>query len=271
MRTPRISIQRIVVPFDGEPEHERAIAIAEDIAAQVGVQVELLSVLKTGAAAHEAIEVKRVAAHAGQSTRVISSNTVVGSLMNVDHEPDTLICLASSGHTAVTETLGSGITAELLCRLDRPVVVVGPRCDAALRGEVLAILIDGSADGERIVPDALDLADQLGLVPRFFRVLRDPESTSGHSSAYMEALVARYESDDRPIEYQVLADPKPRRALAELVGKATVAMVAVASDGLEPRQRLLQRSITHHIIRRAHCPVLVGSRRAKVGPGPRDD
>lgn len=257
----RLAIQRIVVPFDGEPEHERAIAIAAELAEQLGAQVELLSVVKPGKAGRNAAESTRVLAAAGSTTRVISSEVVLRPLLEVVHKPDVLVCMASSGHTAVTETLGDGVGAALLCRADRPIVVVGPQCDDTLRGTVLAILVDGTTDGERIVADALDLADALRLEPIFYRVLRAPESTSGHPSAYMESLVAKYARAGDRVGYEVLCDPKPRRALVELTGRASVAMTAVESDGLEPRQRLLQRSITHHLIRHAHCPVLIGSRR----------
>ncbi len=262
METLRPPIRRIVVPFDGEPEHERAIAIAGDLAEQLGVQVESLSVVKPGEANRNVSESTRVLTAAGTTARVISSEVVLRPLLDVVHESDVLVCLASSGHTAVTETLGHGVSAALLCRADRPIVVVGPRCDAKLRGTVLAILVDGTTDGERIIPGALDLADALHLEPIFYRVLRGPESISGHSSAYMESLVTKYASVGGRVGYQVLCDPKPRRALVELTGRASVAMTAAASDGLEPRQRLLQRSITHHLIRHAHCPVLIGSRQA---------
>lgn len=263
--TPR----RLIVPVAGAGERANAVAIAEDIARRLGVGVEVVTIVDPDveAAADGRVETR----HDGVAvtTVTIRAESVEDSLIELARRPGVLMCVASSGRTAVVESLTGSVSASILQQTISPMLVVGPECEPSFRGTILAIAVDGTPDGEMIVEPALDLAAALGLSPMLYQVL--PEGVQAFvGDAGESTYVARLaEQSARPgvvVQYEVLHDRTAGRGLSRLTVDDEVAMVAMSSHGHAPRERLFLPSTAHQLIRHARCPVLLGPRTAPIVP-----
>lgn len=264
------TVSRIIVPTDGMPERRNAGVIAAAIAQRLGCAVELVSTSPTDDITDRLDllrdEVSQMDGHVGVDVIGASdAEAVIGHLLE---DPGTLVCLPSSGQMALADAAKKSMSAAILEHADRPVLVVGPQCGTTIEGTVLAIALDGTQDAEHIVAPAVELARRLGLVPTLFQVIEpsgDTDVADAVESGYLRNLAAE---TGRDVDFDVLHDRRPTRALERLAERPSVALLATASHGYSSAERLIAPSVTHALVRHAPCPLLVGLRRPAQGQHP---
>ena len=259
------AITRIVVPTDARSERHTASHIANDIATRMDGYVELLSVVGSHETAERTLELQAEARALGQRVAcdVIVSADLEGRVEKLIEDPGVLVCLPSSGRVALSEAFVASISNDLLLKATNPVLVVGPHCEPSLSGSRLAIAVDGSESGERIVEPAVRFAQQLGLTPMVYQSLPPAASGGGSDileSTYVRRIAHKYSTADVTVQYDVLHDEHPGAALERLATDKDIAVIALASHGHQPYERLASPSITHRLIRHGACPVYVGLR-----------
>jgi nucleotide-binding universal stress UspA family protein len=252
-------ISRVLVPLDGLAEHDAAIPVALQLAARTGARPELVSVVEPGLASYNRAELNRiVAAYRGDaSVLVLTGQDVEGQLIDEARRDGTLVCMASAGHGAIGEALLGSISAEIVRRSDRPVVLVGPQCSRELEGDELAIALDGSAYAEAILPHAIALADALGLESKLYLVSRTRASGAATRAEDYLARTASSAAPGRCLEYEVLAGRHADRMLAVLADRPYVALLAVTTHSARPLERLVGGSVALSLVHRVPIPVLV--------------
>ena len=253
-------ITRILVPVDGSAEHETAVPVALSIAARIGAKVELVSIVSPGLDAANKADLAAVAGHygGGADVLVLTGGDVDQQLLDETRSEGTLVCMSSAGRGAVGEALLGSVSAELVRRSPQPALLVGPDSGHELTGRRLAIAVDGSAQAETVIPHAIALADALGLEPWLYHVV-SPEAAhvpDTAESAYV-ARTARAAWHARALNYDVLHDHHPQRALIELSRNPDVAIVALTTHGARPFERLFAGSVALRLVHRANTPVLV--------------
>jgi nucleotide-binding universal stress UspA family protein len=259
---------KIVVPVDSVDDREAAVAVACDIARRLDAAIELVTVMDLDmttaprdlTTTNELFQVPH---------RFIKSDSVEKSLAQVTKDDFVLMCVPSSGRTALVETIVGSHSASMLNHSPRPVLVVGPHCSQTLHGTQLAIAVDGTEPGESIVQPAIDLAGALGLIPTLYQVL--PEGSPAmvgdvRESSYVAELALSSSRPGCQVQFDVLHDRYVGRALIRLAEDSDVAMLAMSSLGLAPVERLMLPSVAHHVLRHARCPMLLGPRTAPVAP-----
>jgi nucleotide-binding universal stress UspA family protein len=268
--SPSFLPRKIVVPLDGGPERDNAIAIGQELAQRMNIHAELISIVSEGLADFDAAELENQALRLrfGVTARVIVGEDPALELRQVMEEPGALLCLASSGRTALSEVLTASVSEAIIRETHHPLIAVGPECQL-FGGTQLAIALDGTVAAEWIIEPALDLADALELEPVFYQVARthlNDEPTDLHEIAYLSEVAGRYERPKGPIRCELLHGRRVGRALAELASQRDVAILALSSHGMQPYERLVSPSITHHLIRHAECPLFIGSREVPDEP-----
>jgi nucleotide-binding universal stress UspA family protein len=265
----------IVVPLDGSPAAERALAPAIALVRRTGAPVRVLSRVladdKEELTAYLAGVARRYDEITDVDTEVVDRESIPDAIVD-GLRPDSLVCLSSHGRGGLRRaTLGS-ITEALLRTIDRPALVVGPRAvRASFAGRVVAAL-DGSRESERVVAPAIAWATMLGEPLWLAEVCqRDHRADVGDTvDAGWLAAVARAAGVDG---WDTLHD---RTAAHGLVGLAAsrvtpTGLLVLATHGRTGWSRLRLGSVTAATIHDAPVPVLVVPGRhggqGTAGPG----
>jgi nucleotide-binding universal stress UspA family protein len=277
--TQHLNPQRIVVPVDDPIDRQQAVSIGSALGRRLGIPVEVVKVVKV-ADPTDTGPPPSVASAQGDvdvSTRIIHERSVDRALHDLAHTEGTLLCVASSGRRSLAEVFTGSASAAIVHDTRVPLVVVGPHCDDDIVGKVLAIAVDESTGSHAVIEPALNLAAALGLTPMLYQVLEE-RTQAGLLDARESSHVARIAADhtrrDLCVEYEVLHDRHVARALARLTADDDVAMIALATHGFRPAERVVIPSVVHEVIRHARCPVLLAPRPSATrhvdrGPGAR--
>lgn len=260
-------VKKFVVPLGGFYPGEAAIDVAVALARRIEGTVELLTVTPEGTETEERAALETIAnRHAGVTIpRVVTDEGgITQAILHETDDPETMICVESAGRGALTE-LVEGSPSEDLIRGSRfPLVVVGPM--AALRPEAtdLAVALDGGSDAEAILPHAQALAEQLGLSLFLVQVV-DPtpaardetQPMAAYESNYLIGVARRLAPTKRAVNWDVLHGNDIIESLADFSRRPNVAMIAMATHGPRPLDRMLLGGVTFKLIKSTACPLLV--------------
>jgi nucleotide-binding universal stress UspA family protein len=252
-------ITRIVVPVDGLAAHEAAVPMAFSIAARIGSKVELMSVVSPGLEAADKAELTAVAGHYGgcADVRVLTGDDVGQQLLDEARREGTLVCMSSAGRGLLGEALLGSVSAELVRHSPQAVLLVGPDSSHELIGRRLAIAVDGTAYADAVIPHAIAFADALRLEPWLYHVVPFAGHTPDSVERAYPARTARTMDLRRTLNYELIYDRRPQRALIELSRNPEIAIVALTTHGARPFDRLFAGSMAASLVHRAATPVLV--------------
>ena len=149
----------IVIALDLTPDGDRALAVAQVLAAASELPVELLTVSSPHMDdATDAYELSRRAAAHGwppDAFTITHDDDVPNAIVQhlASREGSLLVMATSAKSTLATRFLGS-VTEGVLTRIERPVLLVGPNvpADVELTAPTLVVLIDSGDLAEATVP-----------------------------------------------------------------------------------------------------------------------
>jgi nucleotide-binding universal stress UspA family protein len=126
----------------------------------------------------------------------------------------------------------------------------------------MVVALDGTERGESMLGPAADLAAALGMSLRLIQdasVQGNDSPSDGYETGYLLRLSRKVAGLDRStLDYDVLHGGHPARDLAQYTAlHDEVGLIAMATRGLDARQRLLHHSTTFDVARHAHVPVVV--------------
>ncbi len=262
----------IVVPLDGSPAAERALAPALELVRRTGVPLRVLSRSFPdeidATAAYLATVADRHAAEAPIETVVVDRDSIPDAIVE-GLGPGSLVCMSSHGRGGLTRAVVGSIAEALLRTCDRPTLVIGPQVSGSrFSGQVVAG-IDGSPESERTLEPARAWATLLGQPLVLVTVVeveadrrRDEAGPPGTvDTGHLAALGRRAGASG----WDVLHDPDPARALIEVAASAPAGLLVVASHGRTGWDRVRLGSVTAGVVHQATVPVLVVP--AGIGPG----
>lgn len=255
----------IVVPLDGSSTAERAMGPALDLSRRTGVPLRVLSRALPGEkeelTTYLAGVADRYAALADVETLVTGRDDVAAAIVD-GLEPGSLVCMSSHGRTGLVRAALGSVAEAVMRTLRQPVLVVGPEVSPgrALSGRVVACL-DGSPAADLTLGPAAQWAAALGL-PLWLVSVVDPAVATPEAlaagdvveSGHLASLAERIGGVEG---WDVLHRDDPAEALAELDGRAEVAVLVMATHGRTGWDRLRLGSVTVGTVRRSPVPVLV--------------
>lgn len=257
-------LRRIVVPLDGSIASERALHPAHELARATGATVELLSVLPVKLWTSRIEEAERyLEKHVADEgferfdVTVLADQPVADAITGAAAPEDAIVCMGTHGHGGMAETLFGSTAEKVVRQSERPLFLVGPRCESrwTLRdGNNMVIAVDGSEASAEIVAPAFELARQLGLRPYIVQVAGvGADEVSG--IGYLHDLATLPGSGDA--QWEVLHGDSPADAVAEYVRALPAALVATATHGQTGLGRVTAGSVATRIVRDSSCPVIV--------------
>jgi len=239
-------IERVVVPVDFTAESEWAVIPAIRFAEWSGTRVELVCVVAPSDRGEVEQRLALLAATAGPDGadyRIVECDGPAEPALvdELRRSRNALWCLGSHARSALGEMLRYSVSEDLVRDAHVPVVLVGPNCTAAPTGRVLAVALDGTEQGEVIMPSAVDLASSLGMTVRVLQVGGKVPVMAGG-----------------PVECDALHGRHPAHELADYVaGDPEIGLVAIATRGLSGMERLRHGSRAFDLAHRAVVPVAI--------------
>lgn len=186
----------------------------------------------------------------------------------VEARPSSLVVMSTIGRGSTGALLGS-VAEGVLERTFGPAILVGPECVTRgfEVGGTILVGLDGSSYSESILPVVESWAIGLDYEIEIVSVL-DPDevmAATGSGTVPLGGIETGYVHNrardaaqviGRAVDFDVLHDPNPARALVEHAASQRSAMIAVATHGRSGLARLVMGSVSMHVVHRAPCPVL---------------
>lgn len=172
--------------------------------------------------------------------------------------PSTLLCMATSARTGVSELLVGSTTAAVLRAASHSVVVIGPHAAAPESLAVIVACLDGSKTAERAAHAAAVWARMLSARLHLVRVAPESERGDPHDTTVdLERLAADiHRGVGLHPEWEVLHSGDVDDAVVRYAGDVAASLLAVTPHGEGASQRILG-STAMRIVHAARVPVLV--------------
>jgi nucleotide-binding universal stress UspA family protein len=263
---PGAPFTEVLVPLDGSPASERALAPALELVHRTRVPLRVVSRALVGEgedrAEYLAGIADRNAAVTDVETQVVDRDAVPDAILEAVG-PGSLVCMSSHGHGGLTRAVIGSVAEALLRSIGAPALIVGPHVvDARLTGRIVACL-DGSEPSRRTLGPARRWSRTLGL-PLWLVEVHDPSARQAdwvargdtHEGAHLVDVAARLGG---VAGWEVLHDRDPAHALAALAaaGSEPTALLVMATHGRTGWDRLRLGSVTAATVQQATVPVLV--------------
>ena len=190
----------------------------------------------------------------------IADESVAEAIGNeVLEHPEAIVVLASHGRGRSAALLGS-VTEELLERIFGPVLVVGPRVQAADFSGPIIVTVDGSDASESVLPLAAAWGIELGAEPWIVEVTEPGNGPSGDvsESAHLARLSRQLvKNSAHPVQFEVLHGEHVHDEVADFATSLHASMIVASTRGRTGMSRFVIGSTAAAIVRHAHCPVLL--------------
>ncbi|MDR5893438.1 universal stress protein [Halomonas mongoliensis] len=268
-------MQTFYVAMDETDDSLRGLALGRRLAAQRGTPLEIVSVVADGAQADRRREA--LTSRLGRELGAEADNIVIGVVVD-DSAKDALakladreevgLCMGAHGRRPVPEMLIGSVTAGVVRRASRPVLLCGPRYapERHARVEVVMACVDGSALSEAILPHAVALAEGFGARLQLLQVIDASamaaaagEGGSGDvmESGYVHGLARRLEREHHiEADWEVLHGD-PADAIVSYLADSRDVMLAMTTHGRSGLSQVVAGSVSHEVLHEACCPVAV--------------
>ena len=269
---------QVLVPVDGSPESARALRPASAVAHYLGVMMHIVAYHSPNDDGFDLTQlVQRQSREIGDVHRKIDVEPMTDTVdvlvgAKLEQAPGALVVMSTRGQGRSAGLIGS-VANEVLARTHRPIMLIGPQCDVGrfrLHGK-LVVATDaspGTSPALELAKELLETFDHEPVVvnvidPATERALsRARSGPTGYDIVPDSAMAHRYAQDlgwstDRAeIDYQVLHDKHPGRAVAEFAGESGAVLVCMATHARSGLRRFALGSVTADVVANAPCPVL---------------
>lgn len=234
------SPRTVVVPVDGSDDSVRAIPLASRLAAALGSELVVVSVVadfrSEAPALVDRLRDQLADLPASIERRIVQSRAVARTI--AEESEGGIVCIATTAQPFDADGFRHTISDGVIAAATSPVVVLGPRCedDAAIARIVVAIDPNHEQDG--LAYWSTRLGYQLKVPVDFVHVADEPLPELGEKIRVVSTEGAGTVSD-------------------RLIDEADGALLAMGSHGRVGFRRLIQGSVGATVIPRATMPVLI--------------
>jgi len=260
----------VLVPLDGTPEAEAALAAVLPLVRARSMEIELIRVIREMGLhpdIHSYVErTWKSLAQAGIPARgkVRWGDPADEILLEVRHTGAELIALSTDGRTPFRRYFREGVGETLLRKAEVPLLVCRPGRAPAEWKRIL-VPLDGSREAETILPEALRLAKESGALLEVLRVASSSPwaasefgvySLQEHPMPYLEEIEQAADSEDIPLSVVAL-EGYPAWEILRYAERSGAHLICLTTRSRGPLERLVFGSVAEAVIRNSPCPVYV--------------
>jgi nucleotide-binding universal stress UspA family protein len=250
----------LLVPLDGSLDAERALPVAQALAARFGADIVLVDAQLNVEVPSDAIEAAKASVHAqGARVEIVRSVSVRAALRAVaDDANEPIVCMATHARAGLGHALFGSVAEDVVRGLEIPAVLVGPTCSPTVRLEgPLLVCIDGSAKSNAIVPIAREWALALGARVVLVHVFHPLDVATATRPEMVVAAAVEQFGSDVDVETRVVRGYSPVITIGALIDDLEPALVALATHGRTGLARAALGSVATAVVRHSACPALV--------------
>ncbi|WP_445158610.1 universal stress protein [Halomonas sp. E14] len=267
-------MQTLHVAMDESDDSLRGLLLGRNLAAQLGAALSIVSVVASPQrseprrqALQARLEASPDPALADVPVEVVVADSAKDALARLADQPDAGLCMGAHGRRPVPEMLIGSVTAGVVRRAARPVLLCGPRYvpERHARVEVVMVCVDGSPLSEAMLPHAVTLAATFGARLQLLQVLDAGALSSAGGEArsdvmesgYVHGLARRLEGEHRTeVDWEVLHGD-PADAIVSYLADSRNVMLAMTTHGRSGLSQVVAGSVSHEVLHEACCPVAV--------------
>jgi len=292
---------KILVPLDGSATAEAVLPYVEALAAGFKTSVELVSVVDIGAmAAHLAgdriqrldgiiateekkstsylEQVAKRFSHVPTACRIVRGHAAETILTTASQESDTLIAMATHGHSGAKRWLLGSVAEKVLRGTTHPLFLVRAAVAKAAPQRIfnsIVVPLDGSLLAEQILPTVSNWAQALDVEVTLIRAFEFPasayygsqddlpdydqfrEQTRREAADYLKAKEALLVGEGVRAVSTVTIEGAAADEIVSYAQSAPRALIAMSTHGRSGVRRWLLGSVTEKVVRHGDDPVLV--------------
>ncbi len=250
----------LLVPLDGSLDAERALPVAEGLAARFGADIVLVAAQLDGEVPTDRVDTAKAAVHAhGVRTEIVRSVSVPDALRAVaDDSSEPVVCMATHARTALGQALFGSVAEDVVHGLEIPALLVGPNCSPTLHLDApLLVCVDGSVASNAVLPVAREWALALNTRVVLVHVFHPLDVETAIAPEAVVAAAVEQLEPDVDVETRVIRGYSPAGTIVALVDTLEPALVALATHGRTGLARAALGSVATAVVRRSACPALV--------------
>jgi nucleotide-binding universal stress UspA family protein len=259
--------RNLLVPLDGSPFAERAIPVAQKLAAQTGGNVTFMAARDDGPEREYAYLETVAGQHSPADVLFIQDRPAAPAISLLAHEDGArLICMTSHGRGSLRWAALGSVTEAVIRESRHPVLVVGRHCVLDVTPfETAIVAVDGSDTDDPVVPVAIEWSSELGLHVHLVQVVHplDVLGATAPSKAVCD-IAERMRDAGSTVDVVVLRSTLVGAAIADEAAAFSGPLVMMSSHGRTGVGRFALGSVAMQTVAMAPAPVLVVHR---PGPG----
>jgi nucleotide-binding universal stress UspA family protein len=262
---------RILVPVDGSSFSNQILPLAATIARTTRAQLALYRAAERGDSLGEAGTALRALAESCGAEAIcteVQGDVAQAILAEAERVPGTLVAIASHGRSGVMRAVLGSTALNVLRIGGKPILVYRPRehgpgsAAAGAAIERVFVPLDGSPLSESIIPQAAELARELGARVVVVSVL-DPSIAGASGLEGVDVMESNYVQSQAAgimktygidAGWEVLHG-NPEKAIPEFVRNYPASMLAMTTRGRSALQSALLGSVTAAALRDGGVPV----------------
>jgi nucleotide-binding universal stress UspA family protein len=259
-------LRSVVVPVTWGEIPETAIAHAATVARQAGARLRLVTVAPPSADRDRILhhlDGIRETLDIDADMRVIDAYDPATAIAEVGSEPDTLLCMATHARRPLAELVLGSVSAQVVRRCHRPVLLVGPKCRPAPPAyQSMVVAVDGSGRAETILPTTAEWCVELGLTPWLYQALPGlapfEEGTRDVSdAAYVRRVADWFAAYGCEAGWDTSHDRDPAAGITRFADEHGPGIVALTTHGRSGPSQLVMGGVAMAVAHHATCPILV--------------
>jgi nucleotide-binding universal stress UspA family protein len=237
--------ERFVVPLDGSDFAQRAVEFADRWAAELDIELELMTTPQTTdrdartvapswlAEATHGLSTSKV------STRYIDADDPVAAILETTQErPQTWLCMATHGRGLVLGSALGHVAEHVVRKLAVPAMLIGPRCETTRRGPVM-VCHDGSRLADAVLDVAFAWATSMGAPIRLVHAIHPLDVETPHATPpEVKAAATRLGTNAL-----ICRGPSPTAALLDAADELRPSIVALTTHGRSGIARIALGSV----------------------------
>jgi len=292
--------EKIVVPLDGSEIAEVALPYAEELAGRLGSEITLISV-SPSAEEHDQQMFQRYIQKTVESIREkaerylakpferaieVNSAILVGNPAEkiVDYADSgdiDLIIMATHGRSGISRWALGSVADKVMRATERPVVLVRAKnaCPYVYEKGILSkilVPLDGSKEGEMVIPYVEELAFKLGAEIVFFQVIalayhvhisgdaavqvpyteKEMEPLKMSAQSYLKKMGSKVKERGIPTKYEVRVGAAGHEII-KLADEINTDLVAMSTHGRSGIGRWVFGSVAERVMHSGNTPVLL--------------
>jgi nucleotide-binding universal stress UspA family protein len=261
----------IIVPLDGSSRAEKALAVARRIVDRTGADLVVASAVPWfDDVRWQREDLRRRLDDAGvYPTRleVAARDRPCDLVAELAGEPETLVVMASHGHTGLGRAVLGSVTEQVVHDLDSEVLVVGPeaRDDVDPTEGRVMVPVDDSDFALTGIEMAQAWVERFALEPWVVQVLErsatdfftESQLADTSETGYVHRLSARFEGLGPEPQFEELHGSPPWRRLVDFAAELPASLIAMSTHGRTGLARVALGSQAMAVVRNSPCPVLL--------------